>query len=102
MTVVGLTADGKKIVYTSASGPSNYSQANNFNLTVGDVNRIDTVLFLHIDGGYKIIDYSVSGNVINIVIGYYDFSKSSADVASEVADGADLSSITITAVVIGT
>jgi hypothetical protein len=100
MTVIGLTADGKKIVVVSAAGPTSYATGG-FSVRVPELNNIHQVLFAFITGGYKIGDLSISGNSITVVVHYYNYPATSAGPATEVAAGTDLSGQTVTLVVIG-
>lgn len=102
MTLLGITADGKKIVSVSASGSSSYSSTSGESVTVNELNRVDAVLFAHITGGYKVGSLSTSGNTVTIHVYYYDYDAAADGVAVEVADATDLSGQTITLVCIGT
>jgi hypothetical protein len=101
MTVIGLTADGKKIAVVSAAGPSSYATGG-FSVRVPELNRIDQVLFALITGGYKIGGLTVSGNAVTVVVHYYNYPATAAGPATEVAAATDLSGQSITLVVLGT
>jgi len=101
MTVIALTADGRKIVSVSTAGPSSYA-AGGFSVRVPELNRIDAVIWAFITGGYKIGGYSVSGNAVTVVIHYYNYPVTAAGPSTEVAAGTDLSGTTTTLIVIGT
>ena len=99
-TVLGVTADGKKIVAASSSGPSSYSSGG-FSVRVPALNMVDQVLFAFITGGYKVGGLSISGNSVTVVVHYYTYSSSSDGPSGEVPNGTDLSAQTVTLVVIG-
>jgi len=100
MTVIALTADGKKIAVASAAGPASYTTGG-FPVRVGELSRIDQVLFAFITGGYKIGGLTVSGNSVTVVVHYYNYPGAAAGPAVEVAAATDLSAQTVTLVVIG-
>ncbi len=101
MPVLGLTADGKKIASRSVAGPTSYSAANGHAITISDLKRVDEVLLAMIDGGYKVANYSKSGNTVTLFYHYYNYPAASAGVSVTVPDTTDLSARTITVVVIG-
>jgi hypothetical protein len=101
MTVIGTTAEGKKIAVVSAAGPSSYA-AGGFSVRVPELNRIDAVIWAFITGGYKIGGYTVSGNAVTVVVHYYNFPATAAGPSTEVAAETDLSGTTTTLIVIGT
>jgi hypothetical protein len=100
MTVIALTADGRKIVQTTVSGPSSYATGG-YLVRVPELNRIDAVILAFITGGYKIGGYSISGNAVTVVVHYYDYPATSAGASTEVPNATDLSGTTITLIVIG-
>jgi hypothetical protein len=101
MTLIALTADGRKIALASAAGPSSYATGG-FAVRVPELNRIDAVIWAFITGGYKIGGYSVSGNAVTVVVHYYNYPGTAAGPSTEVAAGTDLSGQSIQLIVIGT
>jgi len=101
MAVVGLTADGRKIVVATASGPTSYA-AGGFDVVVPELSRIDAILFAFVTGGYKVGGLSVSGNRVRVAVHQYDYPATAAGPSVEVPAGTDLSGQTVTLVVIGT
>jgi len=101
MTVLGTTAEGKKIAMVSVAGPSSYATGG-FTVRVSDVNRIDAVIWAFITGGYKIGGYTVSGNAVTVAVHNYNYPATAAGPSTEVAAGTDLSGQTVQLVVIGT
>ena len=100
-TIIGQTVDGKIIVLVTTSGPASYDATNGFSISVDNVNRIDSVLFVHIDGGYKIGDFSISGNTVTVRVHYYSYAATAAGPSTQVPAATDLSGTTITLVAIG-
>jgi hypothetical protein len=100
MTIIGRTAEGKKIAVVSAAGPSSYTTGG-FSVRVPELNRIDTVIWAFITGGYKIGGLTVSGNAVTVVVHYYNFPATSAGPSTEVPSATDLSGQTVTLVAIG-
>ena len=91
MTVLGLTADGKKIVLTTSSGPSSYSTGG-FSVTIDEVNYIHGIIEARMTGGY-VVEVSYSGNTVTVIV--------YSSPGSEVTTGTDLSTETVTIVVVG-
>lgn len=100
MAVIGLTADGKKIVLVSVPGPSSYTSGG-FTVTVPELARVHAVLFAFITGGYKVGGLTVSGNSITVSVHYYNYPATSSGPSVEVPAGTDLSGQTVTLIVIG-
>ncbi|MEM2195211.1 MAG: hypothetical protein QW803_12185 [Candidatus Methanomethylicia archaeon] len=100
MTVLALTADGKKISVVSVTGPSSYT-VGGFTIIVPELESIHSVLYAFITGGYKIGGLSISKNTITVTIHYYNYPATDAGTSVEIPAGTDLSGQTITLVVIG-
>ena len=102
MAVIGLTADGRKIVLKTAS-PTTYSSPG-VSVTIDEVNRIDAVIQASIDSGYftNASLCSASGNSVVVPVYRFNYGAASPGPAVEVPDGTDLSGTTITLIVIGT
>jgi hypothetical protein len=101
MTVIGLTADGKKIVTKSIAGPSAYA-VTGFPITIDELTRVDAVIFSEISGGYRIAGTSISGNVVTVLIHYFDYDYNGDGVSITVPANTDLHTQTVKLVVIGT
>jgi hypothetical protein len=101
MTVIGLTADGKKIVTKSIAGPSAYA-VTGFPITIDELTRVDAVIFSEISGGYTIAGTSISGNVVTVLIHYFDYDYNGDGVSITVPANTNLSAQTVKLVVIGT
>lgn len=100
MTVIGLTADGKKIALVTAAGPASYATGG-FPVRAGDLNHIHSILFAFITGGYKIGGLTISGNSVTVVVHHYNFPATSAGPSTEVPATTDLSGQTVTIIAIG-
>jgi len=103
MTVIGLTADGKKIVQKIVTGPSSYSSGG-FTETIGELKRIDAVQIsirtnLKTDNYVYVVDYSISGNTITFTVYRIDVTASTASWSEPT--GVDLSSLVIEVIAIG-
>jgi hypothetical protein len=101
MTVIGLTADGKKIVAKSIGGPSAYA-VTGFPITIDELTRVDAVIFSEISGGYRIAGTSTSGNVVTVLIHYFDYDAEADGASITVPANTNLSTQTVKLVVIGT
>jgi len=104
MTVVGLTADGKKIVREIVTGPSSYSSGG-WTETIDELNMIQAVSIsikthLKTSNLVTVVDYSISGNTITFTAYQIDVTATSAS-WSEPSDGTDLSSLVIEVIAIG-
>ncbi|MEM1601324.1 MAG: hypothetical protein QW339_05060 [Sulfolobales archaeon] len=100
MAIIGLTADGKKIVAVSVAGPSSYTTGG-FTVRVPELEHVHAVLSALITGGYKIGGLSISGNTVIVIVHRYDYPATSAGPSVEVPAGTDLSGQTITLIVVG-
>jgi len=104
-TVIGLTADGKKIVHKVTTGPTSYSSGG-FTVRITELNRIDAVSVsirtnLKVDDLVHVVDYSVSDNTITFTVYYINVTASSPVSWSEVSDGTDISALTLEIIAIG-
>jgi len=101
MTVIGVTLDGKKIVYYSASGPSSYATGGS-SITINDLNKVEAVLFAQLTGGYLVeATPGTTTNTVTVKVYYFDYDASADGTAIEIPDGTDLSGKTLTLLVIG-
>lgn len=101
MAIIGLTADGKKIVSISIAGPSSYNATAGHAVTIPELNRVDEVLFAMIDGGYRVANATRSGNVVTLFYHYFDYDAVADGVSITVPNATDLSGRTIRIVAIG-
>jgi len=100
LPVIGLTADGRKIVLATATGPSSYT-AGGFNIIVPELEHIHAVIYSSITGGYIIGGITFSDNTVRVVVHYYNYPAAAAGPSIEVPAGTDLSGQTVTLIVIG-
>ncbi|MEM2447841.1 MAG: hypothetical protein QXT14_02685 [Candidatus Bathyarchaeia archaeon] len=100
MALIGLTADGKKIVARSTAGPSSYATGG-FLVTIPELSHVHSILYAFITGGYKIGGLTVSGNSVTVAVHQYNYPATSAGPSTEVSAGTDLSGQTVTLIVIG-
>lgn len=98
--ILGLTADGKKVVVVSTRGPTSYTSGG-FTVIVPELEHVHEVIFAFITGGYKIGGLSVSDNTVTVVVHYYNYPATTAGPSVEVPAGTDLSAQTVTLVVVG-
>lgn len=103
--VLGMLANGKKLVWFSETGTDSYSSSGQ-DITIGSLRYIEKILMLSITGGYKVdvanaTINSSQPNKITVHVYFYDYDASSDGAAVEVSDGTDLSSQTIYGLVIG-
>lgn len=101
MPIIGLTADGKKIVALSTTGPASYNPTAGYTVTVPELARVDAVLFASIDGGYRVANATKTGNTVTLFFHYFDYDSTSDGTSINVPNGTDLSGRAITLVVIG-
>ena len=94
MTVLGLTADGKKIVLHSESISSSPAD-----ITIDELNNVEAVIFAFASGGYKVGAYSISGNVVSVTIHQYNYGATAAGPSVAISGTV---STTVTLIVIGT
>ena len=97
-TVIGLLADGSKLIKVTAAGPSSYDSSAGQGI-VADVDYVDEVISAHAPG-YLIDNISVSGNAITVHWYYFDYDATADGAATEVADTTDLSGVTVTIIAI--
>lgn len=91
---VHLELEGAKLIEVSAAGPSSYSQASGFDITVGEARGVIAVLGSYNTGGYILgnLSFSKSSNTVTVHV--------FASGGSEVADATDLSGVTFTLLVL--
>ena len=80
-------------VIVETTGPSSYSSGG-FTVSVGKL-RIVKHANVELSGGYVGEVASISGNTLTIKAYYFDYDASADGAAVEVADGTDLSSVTV-------
>jgi len=100
MTVIVLTADGKKITLETVSGPSSYTTGG-FPVTFRDLTNVQHILSARANTGVIAEGYipAASGNLASVRV--YWQTGASGTPMTEVASGANLSSITFTVVGLG-
>jgi len=100
MAVIGITADGKKIVKYSASATSSYSSGG-FTVTISELSKVTDVVFAQLPGYLVETSASGSSNTVTVKVYQFDYPATSAGPATEVSAGTDLSSLTLTLIVLG-
>ena len=78
----------------TSAGPSSYSSSSGQSITA-DVDFVDEVISAHAIG-YLIDNISISGNTITVHWYYFDYDATADGAATEVADGTNLSGVTVT------
>jgi len=105
MTVIGLTADGKKIVQAIAAGPTSYTTGG-FTVRLGELNAIHAVKVsimtnLKVDDYVHAVDYTYSGNTITIIVYRINVTGTSPVAWAQVPSGTNISSLVLEIVAIG-
>jgi hypothetical protein len=105
MTLIGLTADGKKIVQTVVSGPSSYATGG-FTVRLGELTKIHAAKVsirtnLKVSNYVHAVDYSISENTITFVVYRIDTTAAAPAAWEEVAAGTDISALSLEIVAIG-
>jgi len=80
-------------VIVETTGPDSYASGG-FEVTVGEL-RIVKHANVELSGGYVGEVASISGNTVTIKAYYFDYDASADGVAIEVADGTNLSSVSV-------
>jgi len=97
MTVIGILRQGQKLVKQSVSGPASYSSP--FRVRMDEINQVTDVISTEMSGGYVIRGTEGTGNQVDTKI-YWQTGVSGEPLA-EVSPGTNLTSETITSVVVG-
>lgn len=105
MTVIALTADGKKIVQTIAAGPASYTTGG-FTVRLGELNTIHAVKVsvrtnLKVDDYVHAVDYTYSGNTITIIVYRINVTGTSPVAWAQVPATTDISALSLEIVAIG-
>jgi hypothetical protein len=105
MTLVGLTADGKKIVQTVVSGPSSYATGG-FTVRLGELTKIHAAKVsirtnLKVSNYVHVVDYSISENTITFVVYRIDVTAAAPSAWAEVPAATDISALSLEIVAIG-
>lgn len=103
MAIVGLTADGKKIVVTEVTSAITYNSTTGFVVTVPELEKVHAVLYASIDGGYKVNTCSISGNTVSLFLHYYNYAQeTSVDGPSiDIPNNTNIGTRTVTLVTLG-
>jgi len=90
------------LIHVTSSGPASYSTGG-FTVTVNSLRRVDKVIAVSNDGGYKTDagDVSISNNVVTVKVREYQYTCGGTYIADEVSSGKDLSGVTFSLLVIG-
>ena len=100
MAVIGLTADGKKIVKYTGAGPASYSSGG-FTVTINELSKVEEVLTAELPGYLVEATPTAGSNTITVKVYQFDYPATAAGPAVEVADGTDLSGLTLKLIVLG-
>lgn len=100
MAVIGITADGKKIVKYSAPATSSYT-AGGFSVTIPELTKVQEVLTATLPGYLVEAIAGGSSNTVTVKIYQFDYPATAAGPGVEVADGTNLSSLTLELIVLG-
>jgi len=105
MTLIGQTADGKKIVKKEVSGPSSYSSGG-FAVRIDELVRIDEAdvrvkTNLKVNNYVHIIDYDYSGNEVTVKVYRIDVTASAPSAWTEVPDDTNISALKLEVIAIG-
>jgi len=105
LPVIGVTADGRKIVQATATGPSSYASGG-FKVTLGELSRIQALAVsvrtnLKVSNYVHAVDYSYAGNTITFTVYRIDVTATAPSAWSEVPAGTDLSALTLEIVAVG-
>jgi hypothetical protein len=105
LTLVALTADGKKVVQKVVTGPSSYSTGG-FNVVVDELNKIHALVVsvrtnLKVSNYVHVVDYSYADNVVTFTVYRIDVTATAPSAWVEVPAGTDISGLVIEIVAIG-
>jgi hypothetical protein len=102
MTIIGVTADGKKISKVTQAGPASYTTGG-FSVTVTDLNHVDQILVVSNNGGYLTNsgDASASGSAVTVLVRMFQYANAATGVAAEAAAATDMSATTFTVIATG-
>ena len=105
MTLVALTADGKKIVQKVVTGPASYSTGG-FKVVVDELSKIHALVVsvrtnLKVSNYVHAVDYSYSDNTVTFTVYGIDVTAAAPSAWAEVPAGTDISGLVIEIVAIG-
>jgi hypothetical protein len=105
LPIVALTADGKKVVQMTVTGPSSYTTGG-FRVVVPELEKIHALAVsvrtnLKADNYVHAVDYTYSGNTITFTVHRIDVTASAPASWSEVPAGTDLSGLVLEIIAIG-
>lgn len=107
--IIGRTEDGRVLVYFESAGDAEYSQADNMSVSIGTLRKVERILELGNNGGYRVEpqEATIEGNKITFPVRFYAFAcpySGETHICSmgwEVPTDTDLSKTTFSGVVIG-
>lgn len=102
MTIIGITADGKKISKTTSAGPASYS-AGGFNITMNDLNSVDSIIIINNTAGVITDpgDATITGNVVTVLLRMFQYLCCSIGNALEAPTGTVFSRWNFTVIAVG-
>jgi hypothetical protein len=105
MPVIGLTADGKKIVGTIVTGPTSYPTGG-FTVRIPELSKIHAAKVsiktnLKVNNLVHAVDYTYTGNTITFTVYRIDVTATAPSAWSEVTSGSDISALVLEVIAIG-
>ena len=105
MTLVALTADGKKVVQKVVTGPASYS-AGGFKVVIEELSKIHALAVsvrtnLKVSNYVHVVDYSYADNVVTFTVYRIDITAAAPSAWAEVPTGTDISSLVLEIVAVG-
>ena len=105
MTLVALTADGKKAVQKVVAGPASYTTGG-FNVVIDELSKIHVLAVsvrtnLKVSNYVHVVDYSYTGNVVTFTVYRIDVTAAAPSAWAEVPAGTDLSGLVLEILAIG-
>jgi len=98
--IVAKLPDGRLLVKETTAGPASYA-AGGFSVTLGDLKRVESVLFVGSNGGYLCEENGITNNTVTVKVYQFDYAATAAGPAVEVPDATDLSGVNFTVIAIG-
>jgi len=100
-SILGVTADGRKIVMETTPGPSSYVQGG-FNYKMAQLEHATVISITNNKGLISVASYvTASKNSLTIVVRGLQYACSVTGLADELAAGVDISGCTFTIIAIG-
>jgi hypothetical protein len=105
LTLVALTADGKKVVQKVVVGPASYSTGG-FKVVIEELSKIHALVVsvrtnLKVSNYVHVVDYSYADNAVTFTVYRIDVTAAAPSAWAEVPAGTDLSGLVLEIVAIG-